>query len=220
MAVNPFAMSFADDDDSTSMSMFNAEELNDEVNTTPTRSTASETPSVADVTTNPAPAKYNIVDFYWFVRQEALENKPLPQDECGMIIVGYNSSFANLRVTFYDVGSGNIKPGEIHKDEMKMIATINIFSETAMQILAAIGSKKTATINNYERMFKFNTSWHPTLAKFDIDVPKGTITITIRVGDNGKRVFHLTDWQVTAFMDSLKFMTNGRSWIASLATPK
>lgn len=229
MAVNPFEMSFADDDDNSGASMFTQEELNDDVSQS--SSPVNETKPSGDKKTGSesnmsnAP-KYNITDFYWLVHPNVLESNktPIPSEECGMLVIGYNASFSNLRLTFYDLpDSGSaLKPGEIHKNEMKTIATVNVFSETAMQILAMITSKKSGSVMNYERIFSIssNTDWQPTLAKFDIDLAKGVISIIIKVGEKGKKVYHLKEWQITAFMDSLKFMTNNRSWMASLATPK
>jgi hypothetical protein len=209
---NPFDMNISNEDDDSFGDVFVG---TDNIPTT----TQEPTPTKQEpVMSNPVSTdkKYHMIDMYWLINPKLLKREALEANQCGLLVIGYNADYSNLRIAFHETGNKSFTESSIQKHETKLLGTVNVFSETAMQILYAINTKQATTIHNFERLFtQPSNDWKPSASTFKIDPSKGSIEIHATL--NGKPfMFTISEWHTIAFMDSLKFMTNGRSWMASL----
>lgn len=166
--------------------------------------------------------KYNIVDLYWLVNQKLFNSQKLNKDEAALLVIGYNADFNNLRIAFHEANAKSFTQTSILKYETKQITTVNLFSETAQKILYNIQTKKFKDeITNFERLFTANVGnndWKPNPTQITMDIPNNIIIQTKY--NNTLYSFTLLDWQIQAFLNAMKFMTDGNSWKASLSLSK
>lgn len=162
---------------------------------------------------------YNIVDLYWLINSKLVNNQKLNDDELELAILGYNADFNNLRITLFKTSNSTFTESSILKYEAKQIVSVNIFSETAQQILFAISQKQNGRINNFERIFSSNMAgdWKPSPTIFDIDMVNKNITIRI-MNNNKPASFTFSGWEMYALGNAFNFMTNGQAWRSSLQT--
>lgn len=162
--------------------------------------------------------KYNIVDLYWLVNQKLFNSQKLNKDEVALLIIGYNTDFNNLRISFHEANAKSFTQTSILKYETKQIATINLFSETAQKILYNVQTKKFKDeVSNFERLFSpnvGNNDWKPNPSQITLDIPNNIILQTKY--NNTLYSFTLLDWQIQAFLNAMKFMTDGSAWKSSL----
>lgn len=160
---------------------------------------------------------YNIIDMYWIINNKLANNQKLNDDELELAIIGYNADFSNLRVSLLKANNTTFTESSVLKYDAKQVSAINIFSETAQQILFAISQKQVIRINNFERIFSPNMSndWKPTPAVFDIDGVNKIITLKTSF-NNRTNSFTFSGWSMFALGNAFNFMTNGQSWRSSL----
>lgn len=162
--------------------------------------------------------KYNIVDLYWLVNQKLFNSEKLNKDEVALLIIGYNADFNNLRIAFHEVTAKSFNETSILKHETKQITTVNIFSETAQKILFNVHTKKFKDeFSNFERIFTANSGnndWKPNSTQIEMNIPNNIVLKT--KFNNAIYSFTFLDWQIQAFLNAMKFMTDGDAWKASL----
>lgn len=161
---------------------------------------------------------YNIVDLYWLINAKLANNQKLNEDELELAVLGYNADFNNLRVALYKTNAATFTESSILKYEAKQIISVNVFSETAQQILFAISQKQNTRISNFERIFSANMSsdWKPASAVFDVDGTNKIITLKTMSSNNRSSSFTFAGWEMFALGNAFNFMTNGQAWRSSL----
>ncbi|MBC8427299.1 MAG: hypothetical protein H8D97_00260 [Proteobacteria bacterium] len=172
---------------------------------------------VADAEVPAAPRKqvngkkhHNIIDMYWFISEKIFAQTALESEEAGFLAIGYNADFANLRIGFHMPDQSSFTKSSMIKDKMKFLTTINIFSETAYNILDCLRTQREIKISNFERIIGIDNKWVPNQTQ----IIGNAESITIRTKNNEGTIYSYTflNWQVAAFASALKYMTEGNSW--------
>ena len=161
---------------------------------------------------------YNIVDLYWLVNSKLYNHQKLNEDELELAILGYNADFNNLRISLNRASPATFTESSILKYEAKQVMSINVFSETAQQLLFALNQKQVTKVSNFERVFSANMSneWKPAVSAFEVDGTNKIVTLQV-TGSNGRgSSFTFSGWEIFALGNALNFMTNGQAWRASL----
>ena len=163
-------------------------------------------------TTRELPKKYNIVDQFWLVNQKLYLKQELNKDpvECGVLTLGYNADWNNMRVRFYEITPESINQSLICTDKMNLLTSINIFSETANNITFQLRNNRELNIFNLERIIGASNKWIPNLSL--ITGNRDGIIIKTKTSDDKKYMFSLLDYQVDIFLNALNYMINGNSW--------
>lgn len=163
-------------------------------------------------------SKYNIIDLYWFLNLKLKSNAQFLDGEVHMCTVGFNADYNNMRITFYNLNNyEDLKGPALIIGNMSKVSQFNIFSETASELLYLKNNnpqQDNITVRVYERMFK--NSWNPNLSQ--IIWNKNNIFLQSQNNSNGIHSFTILDYQIKAFESALKFLVNGKSWLATLAT--
>ena len=153
---------------------------------------------------------HNIIDMYWFVNQKLFQKQQLEEGEAGLLALGYNADFANLRVGFHTLSGESFTRSSIIKDKTKFLTTINLFSETCFNILDCLRTAKPINVSNFERIIGSDNKWTPNQTQITGNAEQ--IVIRTMNPDGVKFSYTLLDWQITAFATALRYMTEGNSW--------
>lgn len=153
---------------------------------------------------------HNIIDMYWFVNQKLFQKQQLDQGEAGMLALGYNADFANLRVGFHNIDGESFTKSSMIKAKMKELTNLNLFSETCFQILDCLRTAKPINVSNFERIIGADNKWVPNQTQITGNAEQ--IIIRTMNPDGNKFSYTLLGWQITAFASALRYMTEGQSW--------
>jgi len=155
--------------------------------------------------------KYNIVDMFWFINKKLFAQKPLGQNEAGIITVGYNASFNNMRFSLHGFQEGSTNASSIIMSNCPRLATCNIYSETVCDLIAKKGSG--VGVVAYERVIKAG-NWTPNQTALMWDA--NGIIVQTTTGQNQTFTFQFSDEQVFALEKAFDFMMNGVAWTLSM----
>jgi hypothetical protein len=170
-------------------------------------------------TVSPEKRKFIISDLYWLKNLKPLYKQALGQNEINTLVISYNADFENLRLCLLNCDQSN--PKIISLPSGSRINSVNIFSETCREIISFfeslnkenIASSFPATIHNCERIISLgNNSWTPNETAFVI-LNQQLIEIHTKQPNGTQLLFTLVGWQVKAFLECCRFMTNGNSWM-------
>lgn len=160
--------------------------------------------------------KYNIIDFYWLINPKINNKEKLSQNEVGLITIGYNADFNNIRIGLFEITDNVLMDYCIHKYNAKQLSFVNVYSETAEKIVYRLTNNTADNIINYERIFSqgmIKQEWKPSKCMFIIQNDP-IIKVIIQVND--KYFYQFTEWQLKALFNSLKYSINGQAWSTSL----
>ena len=155
-------------------------------------------------------SKYNITDLYWFVNRKLFSGGTLDQGETGLMTIGFNASFGNLRLSLHGINNNSFTQSSIIMENCQRLAICNIHSEAAAQILASKGNGQPVQL--LERVIKAG-NWTPNVSQITWQT---SVTVQSQDQQGNAHVFTLLDDQVTAFESALGFMIDGNAWVASL----
>lgn len=153
---------------------------------------------------------HNIIDMYWLINNKLFERKPLGEGEAGFLALGYNADFANLRVGFHQPDQESFTKSSMIKDKMKFMTTLNIFSETAYNILDCLRTAKDINISNFERIIGADNKWVPNQTQISGNAQE--IIIKTLTTEGNKFYYTFSGWQVPCLASALKYMCEGQSW--------
>lgn len=162
--------------------------------------------------------KFIINDLYWLKNLKPMYNSQLNQGEANLLIISYNADFENLRLSFANCTEMNSKSVAIPMGARQN--AVNIFSETCRELLSFFENMNNTTqfpfkLMNCERMMSLNANWTPNETIIQISSPQ-MIEIFTKQPNGNQHSFTMVLWQVKAFLECCKFMTNGNSWMMKL----
>ena len=147
-----------------------------------------------------------IIDMFWFVNKKLYANQSLEQNEAGLLTIGFNASFNNLRIGLYQLNGDSTTNSSIIIMNCTKLANFNIFPEHALQINSTEGQT-----NIFERVIR--GGWQPN----ESVITKTNDIIKFESSYNNT-TFHYTllDEQIIGFNKAMEFLTNGQSWLAGI----
>jgi len=159
---------------------------------------------------------HNIVDMYWLINEKLFNQQALGQGEAGLLAIGYNADFGNLRIGFHEVNGESFTKSSMIKDKMKFLTSINFFSETAYAIRDCLRNGKPVNISNFERIIGSDNKWTPNQTQITGDTNQ--LIIKTMTPEGKKYNYTFSNWQIPAFATALKYMTEGQSWDSNILT--
>ena len=155
--------------------------------------------------------KYNIKDFFWFINPKLFSQQGLTQGEAGMITVGYNLDFDNMRLQLYSIDQSTFKPGAILLPNAKKLAVSHLYPEYRYQMIHAAEHEYDAQYFSFERTISGTGNWEPN--KTIINVTKENIQITsVHSKDNSQYFYVFSGWQRQALLDAASSITCANHW--------
>jgi hypothetical protein len=166
--------------------------------------------------------KFVIGDLYWLRNLKPMYNSQLSPNETNLLIISYNADFENLRICF--TNSSDITGKSMAIPMGARQNAVNIFSETCRELLAFFeglsaqgqGSAQFPfSLMNCERMMSINSNWSPNETVIKV-INHQMIEISTKQPNGTQHCFTMVLWQVKAFLECCKFMTNGNSWMMKI----
>jgi hypothetical protein len=163
--------------------------------------------------------KYRFIQLYYLINPKLFAKQKLESGEVPLLEINYNVDYSNLRFTFT-----NAKPDTFDKTSLKVLnterlTTVNIYPETAEQVLWAIenGNKLVENYQIYvfERVLNQGNSgggWSPNQTVFKF-IGDSVVIITQPTNSSNTFTYVFSEWQKQALVKSLKFMTEGTAWL-------
>lgn len=168
----------------------------------------------------PPKPKYRIVDLYWLPNWRLYLNQKVPQNEPDLVVLSYNATFSNLRIAFHRASEDSFTESAIVLNNTSKITTVNIFSETVEMTFNTIKTQNFDSNNKnivpiVERLWKPQPGWAPNKSYFDIQQTYIRL-VTIENKSNIEYNYYFNGWQYNAFINAMKILINGNSWLQSM----
>lgn len=160
--------------------------------------------------------KYNIVDMYWWVNKKYIMQVPFDQGEVGMLTVGFNANFNNMRFCLHNIDPNMINQPSLIITNCPRVTLVNVYSENAGEILASKGSGQ--TIMTQERVIKAGGGWTPNQSAWIW----GPDRVSLYTQDQQGAAYSYTFLgpQITLLEGVLTWMIDGSAWNAALMMMK
>lgn len=161
--------------------------------------------------------KYKFVQMYWLINPKLFAQQQLGAGEAPLIEISYNVDYSNLRLSFIKTNESTFSATAIKVQNTDRATTVNIYAETADQVLYYLEKGITGQIQLFERMIQANATWTPNKSIITI-AQDGSVTIMTQPSSgNATHSYTFTTWQVESLKKALKFLTEGSSYIVDIA---
>jgi hypothetical protein len=161
--------------------------------------------------------KYKFVQLYWLINQKLFAKQQLAAGEAPLIEISYNVDYGNLRISFIKVNQNTFDATSIRVQNTDRATTVNIYGETADQILFNLEHGVVGQIAVFERMIQASASWSPNQTIFTIN-QDGSVTLATKVANNqDTHSYTFSGWQIKSLKNALKFLTDGPAYIVDIS---
>ena len=155
-----------------------------------------------------APAtKYMIFDLFWFLNPKYSQGKQPVKGEVHFVIVSFNVSFGNLRISFFNLNGNSIQGNIVYLENLKRLIVGTIYPSSTFNI---INSPRLSMIC-LEQLFKEipGADWQKNRPVCQIEKNEELIRLSIK-DNSGSYFYDFAGWQKDAFLHACKFaVTSG-----------
>ncbi len=147
--------------------------------------------------------KYQIIDLFWLINP-VLYTQPqkLIQNQAQFVVISYNISFGNLRISFFNIGQGAIQGSSVFLNNMQRITSGTIYPASAF----CINNNVRISTVCVEQMFKSTgEDWQQSRPKCTVEKNENLIRLTIEDQKSGKYFYDFMHWQREAFIYACQF---------------
>jgi hypothetical protein len=157
--------------------------------------------------------KYRIFDFFWLINPKITKSQPLDNGEAGLVTIGYNADFDNMRVQLYGVEGNSFLPGALMINNTKRLGVSHLYAETRFQIMYNLKwDDDENKFLSFERMIT-QSSWNPNKTIIETSKKNESVKITsVNSQNNSSYYYKFAGWQFEALMDSIKCITSTDHW--------
>ena len=164
-----------------------------------------------------AKRKYKFVQMYWLINPKLFAQQQLVAGEAPLIEISYNVDYSNVRISFIKTNQNTFDATSIRVQNTDRQTTVNIYAETADQILFHLEKGIPGQIQVFERMIQINASWSPNKSIFSIN-QDGSVTLTTQPANaQSTHSYVFTGWQIGSLKKILNFLTNGTAYTIDIA---
>lgn len=147
--------------------------------------------------------KYYIFDLFWMLNPKFSKKIQLQPNEAQFVVVSFNISFGNLRISFFELTNNSIQKNIIYLENLKKTVNGTIYPSTAFN---AFNSPRVATVC-MEQLFRQiqGASWQ--LERPICKIEKNEVKLRFTISDPklGNYFYDFEDWQYAAFLRCLEF---------------
>jgi len=158
-------------------------------------------PTTVAQTTNQE--KYQIVDLFWMINPGLYAQPPrLVQGQAQFVVLSYNISFGNLRVSFFNVSQNSIQNNVVFLNNMQRTVSGTIYPASAF---CAFNSPRIATVCLEQLFQSTGADWQQNRPVCKIEKNENKIRFTIEDSKSGKYFYDFENWQKDAFLYACQF---------------
>jgi len=142
--------------------------------------------------------KYQILDMFWMLNQ-----KQPAQGEAHFVVISYNISFGNLRISFFDRTANSIQGNIAYLDNFKRTVSGTIYPATAFNVSKSPSVSTTCL----EQLFKQipGANWQQERPVCVVQKNQDLIRFTVKDPKYGTYIYDFTGWQREAFIYACEF---------------
>lgn len=155
--------------------------------------------------------RYRFVQMYMLINPKLFAKQQFSAGEVPILEISYNVDYGNVRLGFANTRADTFDQTCIKVQNLERLTTVNIYQETAEQLLYNIEHWKGSSIQVIERMIQSSASWSPNLTIFQVNPTDKSVTLTTKT-NNGQFVYVFNEWQLNSLINSMKFLINGPAW--------
>jgi len=158
--------------------------------------------------------KYAIFDMFWLINQKFYKKVQPAQNEAHFVVISFNISFGNLRVTYFNLTNNSIQNNIVYLENLKRTVSGTIYPATAFN---AFTTQRLSTVC-LEQLFRQipGASWQQERPVCKIEKNEFKLRFTVIDPKYGTYFYDFEDWQYQAFLKALEFtFTKGFELIAS-----
>jgi hypothetical protein len=158
--------------------------------------------------------KYAIFDMFWLINQKFYKKVQPAQNEAHFVVISFNMSFGNLRVSYFNLTNNSIQNNIVYLENLKRTVSGTIYPATAFN---AFATQRLSTIC-LEQLFRQipGANWQLERPVCKIEKNESKLRFTIADPKNGTYFYDFEDWQYHAFLKALEFtFTKGFELTAS-----
>jgi hypothetical protein len=147
--------------------------------------------------------KYAIFDMFWLINQKFYKKIQPAQNEAHFVVLSFNMSFGNLRVSFFDLTNNSIQNNIVYLENLKRTVSGTIYPATAFN---AFSAPRLATVC-LEQLFRQipGASWQLERPVCKIEKNESKLRFTVADPKYGTYFYDFEDWQYHAFLKALEF---------------
>jgi len=147
--------------------------------------------------------KYAIVDMFWLINQKFYKKIQPTQNEAHFVVISFNISFGNLRVSYFNLTNKSIQNNIVYLENLKRTVTGTIYPATAFNAFCS----PRISIMCLEQLFRQipGATWQSERPVCKIEKNEAKLRFTIADPKNGTYFFDFEDWQYHAFLKALEF---------------
>lgn len=152
----------------------------------------------------PEKSKYQIFDMFWMLNPKAYSDpKQLAQGESHFVVVSYNISFGNLRVSFFNLTNNSIQKNIVYLENLKRTVSGTIYPATAFNVSKSIRVSTTCL----EQLFRQipGANWQQERPVCVIEKNEELIRFTVKDPKFGNYYYDFSGWQREAFLHACEF---------------
>jgi len=158
--------------------------------------------------------KYAIFDMFWLINQKFYKKIQLIQNEAHFVVISFNMSFGNLRVSFFNLTNNSIQNNIVYLENLKRTVTATIYPSTAFNVV----NTQRLAVTCLEQLFRQipGANWQQERPVCKIEKNEFKLRLTVADPKNGTYFYDFEDWQYHAMIKSLEFtFTKGFELTAS-----
>lgn len=147
--------------------------------------------------------KYAIFDMFWMINPKFYKKVQPIQNEAHFVVISFNISFGNLRVSFFNLTNNSIQNNIVYLENLKRTVSGTIYPATAFNAYAT----PRLSITCLEQLFRQipGANWQLERPVCKIEKNESKIRFTIADPKNGTYFYDFDGWQYEAFLKALEF---------------
>jgi len=161
--------------------------------------------------------KYKFVQMYWLINPKLFAQQQLAAGEAPLIEISYNVDYGNARISFIKINNTTFDATSIRVQNTDRQTTVNIYAETADQVLYHLEKGIPGNIQVFERMIQASASWSPNKTNIVIN-QDGSVTLNTQPSNSQTgHSYTFSGWQIESLKKVLKFLTEGSAYVIDIA---
>ena len=159
----------------------------------------------ANINPTPQPDKqrYIIIDMFWLLNPKFYLKQQPAQNEAHFVIISYNVSFGNLRLSYFNLTNNSIQNNIVYLENLKRTVSGTIYPATAFNVSSAIRISTTCL----EQLFKQipGANWQQERPVCTVEKNEEKIRFTVKDPKFGTYFYDFVTWQRDAFLHACNF---------------
>jgi hypothetical protein len=146
--------------------------------------------------------KYKIVDIFWLLNSKFYDQKPLVKGEAHFVVISFNITFNNMRISFFNLTDGSIQGNVAFLNKMQRTVSGTIYPASAFHVVNASRISKVCLEQLWQAT---GEAWQQNRPICKVEKNENLVRLTIQDNQNGAYFYDFAGWQREAFLYACQF---------------